>query len=104
MTKVRLQRSRIGAFVRQNKACRMTQHVGMNLEAYLGPDAGALDQLGQARDGERRAPLRNENEGRLGLTFQCAQRSQFIPEQWMRSRCSTFGAANMKGRAFELHV
>jgi len=51
MTKVRLQRARIGALVRQDKAGGMAQHVWMHLEADLGLDAGALDQLGQTSDG-----------------------------------------------------
>ena len=34
--------------------------VHMHLEADLGRDAGALDQLGEANDCERCAPFRNE--------------------------------------------
>jgi hypothetical protein len=51
VTKVRLQRARIGALVRQDKASRMAQHVRMHLEADPSLDARALDQLGQTSDG-----------------------------------------------------
>jgi hypothetical protein len=57
MPEVRLQRARIGALVRQHKPGRMPQHVGVHLKADLGRDASALDQLGQAGDGERCTPL-----------------------------------------------
>ena len=43
MAKVRLQRARVGALVRQDKA-------GCTLEAILASMLNALDQLGQARD------------------------------------------------------
>jgi hypothetical protein len=46
--KVRPQRARVGALVRQDKTGRMTQHVRMHLEADPGRDAGALDPLGEA--------------------------------------------------------
>ena len=45
----------------------------MHPEADLGRDAGALDQLAEASNGERRAPLGNKNEGRLDVTFQSPQ-------------------------------
>jgi hypothetical protein len=55
----RLKRSapRYRCLVRQDKAGRMAQHVWMHLKADLGRDASALDQLGQAGDGERCTPL-----------------------------------------------
>jgi hypothetical protein len=59
MTEVRLQRARVGALVRQDKAGRMTQHVRMHLEADFGRVA---DQLGEPSD-------LNKNEWRLGLAL-----------------------------------
>ena len=41
------------------------------------PRGSALNQLSEASDGERCAPLRNENEGPFGLALQCPQRPQF---------------------------
>jgi hypothetical protein len=52
MPKVSLQRTRVGTLARQNKACRMPQHVWVHLEADLGRVAGALDQLGEPSDSE----------------------------------------------------
>ena len=57
MAKVGLQRTRVGALVRQHESGRMAQHMRMQLEADLGLDTGALDQLSQARDAERCTPL-----------------------------------------------
>ena len=45
MTEVRLQRTRIGALVRQDKAAGVPKHVGVHLEADLGRVAGALDHV-----------------------------------------------------------
>ena len=62
MSQIALQRSRIGPFVRQNIPRRMSEHVGVNLERYLGGYAGALDQLLKARYGERRSAFADEDE------------------------------------------
>jgi hypothetical protein len=51
----------------------MAQHVA---DAALKPILAvmpALDQLAEASNGERRAPLGNKNEGRLDVTFQSPQ-------------------------------
>jgi hypothetical protein len=101
---IRLQRARIGALVRQNKAGRIAQYMGMHFKADLGSAADALDKLSKARNCERCTALRHENEGRLGFALQDAQCSQFIAEQRMCSRCSALGAANMKGRGFKLDI
>lgn len=42
-------------------------HVRMHREAEAGHDPQASDHLAEARDGERRAPLRRENEWRIRL-------------------------------------
>jgi hypothetical protein len=62
VSQVALERPRIGPFIRENVAGRMSEHVGMDLKGYLCLDAGALDKLLQARHGERRAALANEDE------------------------------------------
>ena len=67
--------------------------------ADLGRVTRALDQLGEAGDAERRASLRNENEGRLGLPFQCPQCPHFVTKQRMRSRCASLCAADVQCRA-----
>jgi hypothetical protein len=55
----------------------------MHLEADLSRDAGALDQLAEASECERCILLRNEK--RRATWPRGSQRSQFIPEQWMRA-------------------
>ena len=74
MAEIRLQRPRVGAFVRQRVARGMAQHVRMHLEGHLGLDPGPLDHLLQAGHGEGRPPLADEDEGRLGIAFQRPQR------------------------------
>ena len=69
MAQVRLQRPRVGALVRQHVARSMAQHVRMHLEGHLGLDPGPLDHLLQAGHCEGRAPLADEDEGRLGSRF-----------------------------------
>ena len=49
MAQVRLQCPSVGAPVRQRVARGMAQHVRMHLEGHLGRDAGAFDELLQAR-------------------------------------------------------
>jgi hypothetical protein len=48
MAEISLKGPGIGAPVGQHESAGMAQHVGMNLEGYLGLDASPLDQLGQA--------------------------------------------------------
>jgi len=48
--------------------------VHMHLEADLGRDAGALDQLAEASDCERCTPLGNESEARFST--RCARNSR----------------------------
>jgi hypothetical protein len=58
----------------------MSEHVGMDLKGYLCLDAGALDKLLQARHGERRAALANEDERWVGPPLKRPQCPQFITE------------------------
>ena len=74
MAQIRLQRPGIGALVRQCVARGMAQHVRMNLEGHPGLNPGPLDHLLQAGHGEGRTSLADEDEGRLGIAFQCPQR------------------------------
>jgi hypothetical protein len=53
MAKVGLQGSGIDAFVGQCAAAGMPEHVRMDLEGNPGLVAGAGEQLGKARRGER---------------------------------------------------
>ena len=86
------------------KAAGVAQHVRVDLKGHLGLNAGALDQLGQAGDREWRAALTHEDEGRLGLALEHAQRPQFVTEQWMRGSCPALGSAQVKGAGLKLHV
>src|SRR5258708_33262679 len=87
MAQVSLQRAGIGPLVCQRVAAGVAQHVGMNLEGYLGLNASPLDQFGQAGNRERCAELAHEDKGRLGLTLQTPQRSEFVAEQGMPAVC-----------------
>ena len=60
MPQVALQRPRIGSSVCQNIAGGMSEYVGMDLKRNLGGDTGAIDELLQARYGERRSALADE--------------------------------------------
>ena len=104
MAEVRLQRPRVGALVGQRVARGMAQHVRMDLEGHLGLDPGALDHLLQAGHGEGRAPLADEDEGRLGLALQHPQRPQFVAQQRMGAGCPALGPAQMQGGGLKLHV
>ena len=53
MAEIGLQRSSIDALVRQCVAAGMPEHVRMDLEPNLGFAAGAGEQLGKTRRGER---------------------------------------------------
>ena len=83
MAQIGLQRSRIEALVRQCVAAGMPKHVRMDLKADLGFLAGARQQLGKARRGERTAPFRGKDEGRGRLALELSQRPQFVAEEGM---------------------
>ena len=55
--------------------------VHMHLEANLGRDTGALDQLAKATDCERCTPLGNESEGRFS-TRSARNSSPISPSSW----------------------
>ena len=80
MPEVGLQGAGIGALVGQDEATGMAEHVGVNREWQLGLYASAFNQLGQARGGERRTPLTDEDERRLGLSLERPQRPQLVSE------------------------
>jgi len=62
VTQVGLQCPRIVALIGQGEAAGVPEHVGVNLEAELGSDAGALDKPCEAGRAEGRTPLRREYE------------------------------------------
>jgi hypothetical protein len=62
MSQVALQRSRVSPFVSQDVAGRVSEHVRVNFKRHFGRDAGALDQLLQARYAERRSTFAVENK------------------------------------------
>jgi hypothetical protein len=64
MAEISLQCSGIDALVGQCVAAGVSEHVWMDLEPNLGFVAGAGEQLGEARKGERAAALRGEDKGR----------------------------------------
>ena len=78
VAEISLQSPGVGALVRQHIPRCVTQHMWMHLEGHLGLDTGALNHLLQAGDRERRAPLADEDEGRLGLALERPQRPQFV--------------------------
>ena len=104
MAEVRLQRPGVGALVRQRVARGMAQHVRMHLEGHLGLDPGALDHLLQAGHGEGRAPLADEDEGRLGVALQRPQCPQFIAQQRMGAGLPALGPAQVQRAGLKLHV
>ena len=104
MAQVRLQRPGVGALVRQRVARGMAQHVRMHLEGHLGLDPGPLDHLLQAGHGEGRAPLADEDEGRLGVPLERPQRPHFIAQQRMGAGLPALGPAQVQGAGFKLHV
>ncbi len=62
MSQVALQRSRVSPVVSQDVAGRVSEHVRVNFKRHFGRDAGALDQLLQARYAERRSTFAVENK------------------------------------------
>jgi len=67
VAEIRLQCARVVAPIRQCITARMAQHVRVHTELELSLDAQPRDHLGEARAGERCAPLRHEHERRLAL-------------------------------------
>lgn len=104
MPEIGLQRSCVCPLIGQSKARRMTQHVWVDLEGQLGLDACTLDKLLQAGNRERRATLRHEDEGRLGLAVQGSQSSQFITQQRMRCCCPALGSTQVQIAGLKLDV
>ena len=80
----------------------MPKHVRMYLKTDLGFLAGARQQLGKARRGERTAPFRGEDEGRGRLALELPQRTQFITKEGMCCFLATLGAAHIDGAGLEL--
>ena len=84
MTQIGLQCSRIQALVCQGVTAGMPKHVRMDLKADLGFLAGAGEQLGKARRGERTAAFGGKDEGRRRSALELSQRPQFIAQERMR--------------------
>ena len=84
MPEVRLQTSRVVAFVRQRKTTGVSQHVRVNLELEARSRSCPLEHPGEASSRERRATLRYKHE-RTGrrLTLQPAQGAQLEAREWM---------------------
>src|SRR5262249_1566715 len=95
MPKIGLQRSSIGASVRQHEATSVSQHVRMHREGHLSLNTNPLDGFCPTRRGKRTASFADKHEGRLGLTFQDPQRTQFVAKQWMGAGRSPLGSAQM---------
>jgi hypothetical protein len=70
MTQIGLQRSRIQALICQRVAAGMPKHVRVYLKTDLGFLAGARQQLGKSRGGERTAPFGGKHEGRSRLALE----------------------------------
>src|SRR5262249_13077321 len=99
-----LQRPGIGATVSKGIAGCVPEHMRVSFERQLGPDPCPLDQLGEARHGERRSALRNEDERRPGVTLEVPQYSQFVAEQRMCCSSSALGAAQMQRPGLKLGI
>ena len=69
MAQIGLQRPCVGSPIGQGIACCVPEHVWMALERQLGLDPRPLDQLGEARHGERSSTLGDEYERRFGVTL-----------------------------------
>jgi hypothetical protein len=105
MPEVGLQGPRIDAPVRQGEAGRMAKHVRMNLNFQPGVVPGPLDHAAEARDSERRAAHRDEDERVFRrLTSQSAQCPQFLTIQGVRGRRSILDAADVKNALIEVHL
>jgi hypothetical protein len=100
MAKVRLQRPRVMARIRQGEAASVPEHVRVGLELQLSLDPGALDHPREAGCGEWRAPLAYEYEGRrFALPLETAQRPHY--KGGTPARSSAAPAAGGAGQAIE---
>jgi hypothetical protein len=84
---VGLDRPGVVAIVGELKPRGMPQHVGVDLDAEIGFDAGALDHAAESRCRERCAALGHEHEGRLhAIALMLPQFAHFLAGQWVGGR------------------
>ena len=78
----------------------------VRLEGELGGRRGALDHAGEAGGGERRAPLRREDERRLRLllALKLPERPQFVAKNGVRAGRALLSPADVQAGRFEVHL
>ena len=92
MPEIGLQRAGILAVIRQLVPTGVLQHVRMRLDAKIGHQRGALNHPRKAGRGERRPPLRHEDEGRLRrVALQLAERAQLVAPDRMGGSAASLG-------------
>ena len=106
MAEVCLQGPRIVSLVRESIAAGVPEHVRVRLEGKLGLDPGSLDHAGKPGGAEGGAALRGEHEGRLRLplALKPPQRPQFIPKDWVGTRCALLHPADVQRGGPEVHL
>ena len=88
MPEVGLQGTRVVSLVGERVAAGVPEHVRVGLEGKPRLGTCALDHAGEASGGERRAALRCEHEGGLGLllALEPPQGPQLVSQDRMRAR------------------
>jgi hypothetical protein len=84
----------------------MPQHVGVDLDAEIGFNAGALDHAAEVRRRERRAALGREHERRFRvlLALKPPQRPQFVADNRMRAGRALLDPADVQGGGSEVDL